>query len=130
MSKAPRNVLDIKRKLQLSKYLENNAGELRDLTIEQIATRAAADNGFPVTPANVVFLRDTFDLDIGKARQLPPPARDFAKEIDEIKAAVADIIKAIRPFVYLPDGRCRVLLESGKHIDLDDQDTSTLPASV
>lgn len=96
MSKAPRNVLDIKRKLQLSKYLENNAGELRDLTIEQIATRAAADNGFPVTPANVVFLRDTFDLDIGKARQLPAPARDLAKEIDDIKAELALMAEALK----------------------------------
>lgn len=85
-----RNVLGLKQKHELTVYLKVHVDQLRDLTIDQIAEKATEECGFSVTGANVVYIRDIFELDIGRAKQ-PVVPLDQQQQIDELKASINGI---------------------------------------
>lgn len=91
MSKALRNVLNVKQKYELSKLLENSVEIFRHSTIGQVAEEVSKTIGFQVTTANITYIRDQLDLDIGQAKQPPAPEVDVKAELADLRAEVASL---------------------------------------
>lgn len=92
-----RNCLNIKQKTMLVEFCKKNAAEFQGLTLERVAELATVELGCNVTRGNVVNIRDAFELDIGRTKNIFDPAsiEDIRQSVAELKKQVSDLITVV-----------------------------------